>query len=252
VRYLFLSRDRIGSVRDVTACPRRRQLSPKAGIALRRWCRPWAREDDGDWAPSFDRLPGAGRYSAVMIRRRVLPVGFVEPRIPILAAKPPSGPDWVHEIKHDGYRLMVRRDGDTVRLFTRRGHDWTDRYSAIAGAAANLRAKSFTMDGEAVVTGAEASRCSMRSTAAIRPRTRCCTPSGLPAGVRWGGTRRLYSPLACVRVMQIALDKSKLTESTPLGGIPPISSFADDRAAGAPRRRGDSITGRRGPRGQRL
>jgi hypothetical protein len=50
--------------------------------------------------------------------RRVLPVGFVEPCIPTLAAKPPSGPDWVHEIKHDGYRLMVRRDGDTVRLFT--------------------------------------------------------------------------------------------------------------------------------------
>ena len=90
-----------------------------------------------------------------MILRRVLPVGFVEPCIPTLAAKPPSGPDWVHEIKHDGYRLMVRRDGDTVRLFTRRGHDWTDRYPAIASAAAKLRAKSFTMDGEAVVTGAD-------------------------------------------------------------------------------------------------
>src|SRR5208282_6849364 len=90
-----------------------------------------------------------------MILRRVLPVGFVEPCIPTLAAKPPSGPGWVHEIKHDGYRLIVRRDGDTVRLFTRRGHDWTDRYPAIASAAANLRAKSFTMDGEAVVTGAD-------------------------------------------------------------------------------------------------
>jgi hypothetical protein len=103
------------------------------------------------------RLPGAGRYFAVMIPRRVLPVGFVEPCIPGLAAKPPSGPDWVHEIKHDGYWLMVRRDGDTVRLFTRRGHDWTDRYSAIARAAANLRAKSFTTDGEAVVSGRAAS-----------------------------------------------------------------------------------------------
>jgi len=90
-----------------------------------------------------------------MIPRRVLPVGFVEPCIPTLAAKPPSGPGWVHEIKHDGYRLIVRRDGDTVRLFTRRGHDWTDRYPAIASPAANLRAKSFTMDGEAVVTGAD-------------------------------------------------------------------------------------------------
>jgi hypothetical protein len=50
----------------------------------------------------------------------------------------------VHEIKHDGYRLIVRRDGAAVHLFTRRGHDWTDRYPAIASAAAKLRARSFT------------------------------------------------------------------------------------------------------------
>jgi bifunctional non-homologous end joining protein LigD len=49
--------------------------------------------------------------------------GFVDPCIPALADKPPAGPDWVHEIKHDGYRLIVRRDGATVRLFTRRGYD---------------------------------------------------------------------------------------------------------------------------------
>jgi bifunctional non-homologous end joining protein LigD len=79
--------------------------------------------------------------------------GFIEPCIPSLAAKPPSGPDWVHEIKHDGYRLIVRRDGEAVRLFTRRGHEWTERYPAIAAAAAKLRAKSFTLDGEAVVVG---------------------------------------------------------------------------------------------------
>jgi hypothetical protein len=49
--------------------------------------------------------------------------------------------------------LIVRRDGATVRPFTRRGHDWTERYPAIAAAAAKLRAKSFILDGEAVVTG---------------------------------------------------------------------------------------------------
>jgi bifunctional non-homologous end joining protein LigD len=81
--------------------------------------------------------------------------GFVDPCIPSLAHKPPSGPDWVHEVKHDGYRLIVRRDGETVRLFTRRGYDWTERYPAIAAAAAKLRAKSFTLDGEAVVAGAD-------------------------------------------------------------------------------------------------
>jgi hypothetical protein len=62
-------------------------------------------------------------------------------------------PDWVQEIKHDGYRLIVRRDGEMVRLFTRRGYDWTDRYPAITRAAATLRAKSFTIDGEAAVCG---------------------------------------------------------------------------------------------------
>jgi ATP-dependent DNA ligase len=61
----------------------------------------------------------------------------------------------VHEIKHDGYRLIVRRDGDTVRLFTRRGYDWTERYPAIASTAALLRARSFTLDGEAVVSGSD-------------------------------------------------------------------------------------------------
>jgi bifunctional non-homologous end joining protein LigD len=59
----------------------------------------------------------------------------------------------VHEIKRDGYRLIVRRDGETVGLFTRRGYDWTDRYPAIARAAARLRASSFTIDGEAAVCG---------------------------------------------------------------------------------------------------
>jgi bifunctional non-homologous end joining protein LigD len=88
-----------------------------------------------------------------MLARRARTDGFVDPCIPSRALKPPSGPDWVHEIKHDGYRLIVRQDGEAVRLFTRRGHDWTDRYPAIASAAAKLRAKSFTIDGEAVVCG---------------------------------------------------------------------------------------------------
>jgi bifunctional non-homologous end joining protein LigD len=75
---------------------------------------------------------------------------------PALLAWPPNrlrGPTGFHEIKHDGYRLIVRRDGPTVRLSTHRGYDWTDRYPAIAVAAAKLRAKSFTPDGEAVVVG---------------------------------------------------------------------------------------------------
>jgi bifunctional non-homologous end joining protein LigD len=81
------------------------------------------------------------------------PSGFVPPCVPTRAAKPPAGPGWVHEIKHDGYRLQVRRDGEAVRLFTRRGYDWSTRYPAIACTASLLRARSFTLDGEAVVCG---------------------------------------------------------------------------------------------------
>jgi bifunctional non-homologous end joining protein LigD len=77
-----------------------------------------------------------------MLARHARPDGFIDPCIPTLAAKPPAGSGWGHEIKHDGYRLIVRR-----------GFDWTDRYPAIASAAAKLRASSFTLDGEAVVCG---------------------------------------------------------------------------------------------------
>lgn len=57
--------------------------------------------------------------------------GFIPSCQPSRVARPPSGPLWVHEIKHDGYRLMVRRDGARVRCFTRGGHDWADRFPAV-------------------------------------------------------------------------------------------------------------------------
>jgi hypothetical protein len=57
----------------------------------------------------------------VIVRR---PSGFIEPCLPSKVTRPPSGPLWVHEIKHDGYQLMVRRGGLRVRCFTRNGHDW--------------------------------------------------------------------------------------------------------------------------------
>jgi bifunctional non-homologous end joining protein LigD len=96
-----------------------------------------------DWADVYLVAKRAGSRAA----------GFVEPCIPTRVDKPPAGSEWVHEIKHDGYRLQVRRDGDRVRLFTRRGFDWTDRYPRIVEAATALRAKSFLIDGEVVVCG---------------------------------------------------------------------------------------------------
>ena len=82
-----------------------------------------------------------------MIVRR--PSGFIEPSQPSKVARPPSGPLWVHEVKHDGYRLMVRRDGP--RCFTRNGHDWADRFPAIVDAALRIKATSFLIDGDIYV-----------------------------------------------------------------------------------------------------
>ncbi len=73
-----------------------------------------------------------------------------QPCIPTRATKVPTGPDWLHEIKHDGYRLIVQRASDRVRLFTRRGFDWSDRFPLISEAARRLRTPSFVIDGEAV------------------------------------------------------------------------------------------------------
>src|SRR5438477_10725665 len=57
------------------------------------------------------------------------------PCIPTRGTEVPSGPDWFHEIKHDGYRLIVQREGKRVRLVTRRGYDWSDHYPLIVQAA---------------------------------------------------------------------------------------------------------------------
>src|SRR5213595_3886060 len=70
-----------------------------------------------------------------------------QPCIPTRGTEVPSGPDWFHEIKHDGYRLIVQREGKRVRLLTRRGHDWSDRYPLITQAALRLRKSSFVIDG---------------------------------------------------------------------------------------------------------
>ena len=73
-----------------------------------------------------------------------------QPAIPVRATTVPDGPDWLHEIKHDGYRLIIQREGLRVRLFTRRGFDWSDRFPLIRDAARKLKSPSFVIDGEAV------------------------------------------------------------------------------------------------------
>jgi bifunctional non-homologous end joining protein LigD len=86
---------------------------------------------------------------------RVPPSGFIEPCLPSPADRVPSGPNWVHEIKHDGFRMMVRRDAAGVRLLTRNGNDWSARYPQISEAAGALQVRSFLIDGEAVACDGE-------------------------------------------------------------------------------------------------
>jgi bifunctional non-homologous end joining protein LigD len=62
--------------------------------------------------------------------------------------EPPDGPDWLHEIKFDGYRMHARLDRGAVRLLTRTGLDWTHKYPAIASAVSAISAKQAYFDGE--------------------------------------------------------------------------------------------------------
>jgi bifunctional non-homologous end joining protein LigD len=78
--------------------------------------------------------------------------GFIEPCLPSLADRPPSGAEWIHEIKHDGFRLMACRDAAGVRLLTRNGNDFAARYPLIVEAIDALPVRSCVIDGEAVVT----------------------------------------------------------------------------------------------------
>jgi bifunctional non-homologous end joining protein LigD len=89
------------------------------------------------------------------LRERTRPgLGIIEPCLPSPADRPPSGPGWLHEIKHDGFRIMARRDTAGVRLITRNGNDFTNRFPIIVAAVAALPARSFLIDGEAIVTNA--------------------------------------------------------------------------------------------------
>jgi bifunctional non-homologous end joining protein LigD len=89
----------------------------------------------------------------VLLRERVTGRGIaVEPCLPSPAKRPPSGPGWIHEIKHDGFRLLGRRDAAGVRLLSRKGNDLSRRFPFIAMAIAALPARSCVIDGEAIVT----------------------------------------------------------------------------------------------------
>ena len=86
------------------------------------------------------------------MRERTRPgLGIIEPCLPSPAKAPPSGPGWLHEIKHDGFRILARRDASGVRLITRAGNDFSSRFPFIAMAMSKLPVRSCLIDGEAIV-----------------------------------------------------------------------------------------------------
>ena len=83
--------------------------------------------------------------------RSRLPIVSIEPCLPSFAKTPPTGPDWIHEIKHDGFRVLARRDGKKVRLISRKGKDLTYRFPVVVQAVAALPVQhSCIIDGEAI------------------------------------------------------------------------------------------------------
>lgn len=75
--------------------------------------------------------------------------------LPVKADKVPTGPDWLHEIKHDGYRMMLIREQKAVRLVSKSGRDWSKRFPRIAESALRIRQDRFVLDGEAVLLGVD-------------------------------------------------------------------------------------------------
>ncbi|MGY4449747.1 ATP-dependent DNA ligase [Bradyrhizobium sp. i1.3.1] len=83
--------------------------------------------------------------------------GFVVPALASAIDRVPAGDRWIHEIKFDGYRVQVHLANKAVRVFTRRGHDWTSRFKKVAADAWHIKVSSEVIDGEVVVPSVDGS-----------------------------------------------------------------------------------------------
>src|SRR4026207_2152905 len=86
-----------------------------------------------------------------MRKSLIPPPKFIAPQVPILSVEPPEGEGWIHEIKHDGFRTLLRIDRSDIRAFTRGGHDWSDKYGRVIEACRKLKCQSALIDGEIIV-----------------------------------------------------------------------------------------------------
>ena len=127
------------------------------------------------WRPSGETLP---KKSASRADAATLPKSL-EPQLAVLTSEVPSRGDWLYEVKFDGYRILTRFERGKPQIFTRRGHDWTDRMPALAGELATL----------GIDSAGSMERSSSRTTAAAPTSTPCRTHST--------GARRRGSPTTC-------------------------------------------------------
>jgi bifunctional non-homologous end joining protein LigD len=93
------------------------------------------------------------RKKPAAIGTKAIYPGFIEPALATSVGKVPSGTRWIHEIKFDGYRVQVHIKDAAIKVFTRRGNDWTKRFRKIANDAWHVNAGSAIIDGEVVVPG---------------------------------------------------------------------------------------------------
>ncbi len=140
-----------GSSSSTSASARNSSVGPKFDITPRRPAKPGAPSSRAPGAKSTAHsATSANRASYANLPAESQPA-FVPPQLAEETSATPDGPDWLHEIKLDGYRMQARKSGSRVQLLTRKGLDWTHRMRAVADAMAALPADKFTVDGEVVV-----------------------------------------------------------------------------------------------------
>ena len=100
------------------------------------------------------RKPAKGLVGVGGAKRASLPE-MLSPTLATLVDEPPQGDDWIHEIKYDGYRIVSRLTGGKVRLLSRNGKDWTEKFGAIAAQVGKIEAKSAWLDGEVCAVDAK-------------------------------------------------------------------------------------------------
>jgi DNA ligase D-like protein (predicted ligase) len=113
-----------------------------------------AGERRGDYSSGGPRLAAVGSTKRNSREAAPEPPRWIEPQLCKLVEKAPSGPGWVHEVKYDGYRMAARIHRGDVRLLTRSGLDWTEKYPETAAALAKLPVTSAYIDGELCGVGA--------------------------------------------------------------------------------------------------